>query len=169
MPLNENDKEKTAFSMPRGKFEFNVTPYGLCNAGAFYQRMIDIILSGLPTDRVLAYMDDLSIFSPNMEEHVVSLRAVFDRLRKAGVTLKLEKCVFACESIDFIGYNISKEGVKPQKSLMDAIENFARPTTRTELKRFLGTIGFYRNFVRDFSDISSPLNHLTSEKVDFTC
>ena len=62
MPLEERDKEKTAFSVPRGKFEFNVTPYGLCNAGALYQRMIDIVLSGLPSDRVLAYMDDISVY-----------------------------------------------------------------------------------------------------------
>ena len=62
MPLEEQDKEKTAFSVPRRKFEFNVTPYGLCNAGASYQRMMDIVLSGLSSDRVLAYIDDISVY-----------------------------------------------------------------------------------------------------------
>ena len=167
MPLDEVDKEKTAFSIPRGKFEFNVTPYGLCNAGASYQRMIDITLSGLPSDRVLAYMDDIAVFSATVDDHLLSLRTVFDKLREAGITLKLDKCVFACEQIDFIGYNVSKEGVRPQKALTEAIENFARPETRKELKRFLGTVGFYRNFIRNFADISNPLNRLTSEKIEF--
>ena len=73
MPVAEEDKEKTAFSVPRGKFEFNVIPFGLCNVGASYQRMIDITLSGLPSDRVLAYMDDIVIFSRIFQEHLLNL------------------------------------------------------------------------------------------------
>ena len=80
MLLSEDDKEKTAFSVPRGKYEFNVTPYGLCNAGASYQRMIDICLSGLPSHRILAYMEDIVIFSKDFNQHLNDLRSVFDRL-----------------------------------------------------------------------------------------
>ena len=82
LPLSEEDKEKTAFSITRGKYEFNVTPYGLSNAGASYQRMIDMCLAGLPANRVLAYMDDVVVFSPNFEEHVKDLDTVFGRLRE---------------------------------------------------------------------------------------
>ena len=89
MPLEEEDKEKTAFSVPRGKFEFNVTPYGLCNAEASYQQMIYICVAGLPADRVLAYVDDIVIFSSTFAEHISSLESVFPRLRSAGVTLTL--------------------------------------------------------------------------------
>ena len=167
MPLEENSKEKTAFLVPRGKFEFNVTPYGLCNAGPSYQRMIDITLSGLPTDCVLAYMDDIGIFTGTFDNHIQSLRAVVEKLKEAGITLKLEKCEFACEAIDFVGYNISNEGIKPQKILTEAIINFSRPTSKKELKRFLGMIGFYRNFIESFSKISKPLNNLTSDKIEF--
>ena len=167
MPLEENSKEKTAFSVPRGKFEFNVTPYGLCNAVPSYQRMIDITLYGLPTDRVLAYMDDIGIFTATFDDHMQSLRAVFEKLKEAGITLKLEKCEFACEAIDFVGYNISNEGIKPQKILTEAIINFSSPTSKKELKRFLGMIGFYRNFIESFSKISKPLNNLTSDKIEF--
>ena len=148
MPLEERDKEKTAFSVPRGKFEFNVTPYGLCNAGASYQRMIDIMLSGLPSDRVLEYMDDISVYSPTFREHLESLRMVFQKLRETGITLKLAKCQFVCESIDFIGYNISKDGVKPLSTLTETINSFSRPSSKKELKRFLGMIGFYRTLFR---------------------
>ena len=113
MPLEENSKEKTAFSVPCGKFEFNVTPYRLCSAGPSYQRMIDITLSRLPTDHVLAYMDNIGIFTATFDDHLQSLRAVFEKLKEAGITLKLEKCEFACEAIDFVRYSISNEGIKP--------------------------------------------------------
>ena len=74
MPLEEVDTEKTAFAVARGKFEYNVTPHGLCNAGASYQRIMDICLAGLPSDKMLAYMDDIVIFSSSLSEHVANLR-----------------------------------------------------------------------------------------------
>ena len=103
MPLNESDKEKTAFTVPRGKYEFNVTPYGLTNAGASYQRMIDMCLSGLSFDRILAYMDDVVIFSRTFHEHMEELHTVFEKLSAANITLKASKCVIASDSVDFWG------------------------------------------------------------------
>ena len=167
IPLAEEDKEKTAFSVPRGKFEFNRTPYGLTNAGATYQRMIDICLSGLPPDRVLAYMDDIVIFSKTYQEHLHTLETVFKRLLAAGITLKLSKCIFASNKVDFLGYELSEEGVKPQKRLTEAILTFATPLNRKELRRFLGLAGFYRRFIPQFASISRPLNRLTSDNVNF--
>eukprot|EP00112_Aurelia_sp_Birch-Aquarium-sp1_P008079 Seg1885.5 transcript_id=Seg1885.5/GoldUCD/mRNA.D3Y31 product="Retrovirus-related Pol polyprotein from transposon 17.6" pseudo=true protein_id=Seg1885.5/GoldUCD/D3Y31 len=165
MPLKAEDKEKTALSVPRGKFEFNVTPYGLCNAGASYQRLMDICLSGLPAERTLAYMDDIAIFSRTFDEHLKDIEAVFIRLRNTGITLKQSKCAFAKENVEFLGYELSMAGIKPQKRLTDAIRDFERPTTKKDLKRFLGLAGFYRNFIKDFAEISKPLNKLTSEVV----
>ena len=82
MPLSETDVEKMVFSVPcKGKFEFNVTPYGLSNAGASYQRMIDICLAGRPPDRILAYMDEKVIFTSTFDQHMKELAAVFERLR----------------------------------------------------------------------------------------
>ena len=106
IPLAEQDCEKTAFSVPRGKFDFNVTPYGLCNAGATYQRMIDITLSGLPLERVLAYMDDIVVYSKSFDEHIESLNTVVSCLRLSSITLKLSKCIFASEHVDFLGFNL---------------------------------------------------------------
>ena len=124
MPLAEDDKEKTAFSLPRGKYECDVTPFGLCNAGASYQRMMDITLSGLPTDRVLAYMDDVVIFSKTFEEHLTDIEHLFQRLRSSGVSLKLSKCVFASDKVDFLGFELSPEGIKPQARLTEAIHTY---------------------------------------------
>ena len=167
IPLSENDKEKTAFSVPRGKFEFNVMPFGLSNSGATYQRMMDMCLSGLPTDKVLSYMDDIVIFDSTFEEHMRDLRAVFDCLRSAKVTLKASKCVFANSKVDFLGFELSVNGIKPQHRLTDAINTFPQPTTKKELRRFLGMAGFYRAFIKNFATISQPLNKLTSDNVKF--
>ena len=167
MPLSEKDKEKTAFSIPRGKYEFNVTPYGLSNAGASYQRLMDMCLSGLPVNRILVYMDDLVIFSRTFEQHLLDIEEVFRRLRAANITLKATKCVFAADKVEFLGYELSSEGIKPQKRLTTAINEFHRPENKKEVKRFLGLAGFYRNFIKDFGNISHPLNRLTSDNVEF--
>ena len=173
MPLSEQDREKTAFSVPRGKFEFNVTPYGLCNAGASYQRLMDMCLSGLPADRVLAYMDDIVIFTPDFDTHLHQLKTVFTRLRSAGITLKASKCVIAHQKVDFLGYELSANGIQPQQRLTDAIRDFPCPSSKKELKRFLGLAGFYRQFIQNFAEISKPLNRLTNDTVvyawDQTC
>ncbi len=167
MPLEEQDKEKTAFSVPRGKYEFNVTPYGLCNAGASYQRLMDLCLSGLPADHVLAYMDDIAVYSNTFEDHLHDLEAIFLRLRSAGISLKASKCLFASHEVDFLGYHLSQNGIQPQDRLTSIIHDFPRPTTKKELKRFLGLSGFYCNFIKDFSKISKPLNSITSDQASF--
>lgn len=113
IPLAEHDRGKTAFSVQRGKFELNVTPYGLCNAGATYQRMIDIALSGLPDDRILAYMDDMVVFSKSFSEYLQDLQQIFRRLRYSSISLKLSKCVFASERVNFLGFTLSAAGIQP--------------------------------------------------------
>ena len=129
--------------------------------------MMDITLSGLPSDRVLAYMDDIVIFSGNFQEHLHNLEQVFQRLQSSGISLKLSKCIFACEKVNFLGFELSKGGIKPQARLTEAIDNYKRPENRKELKGFLGLAGFYRSFIQNFAEISQPLNKLTSENVPF--
>ena len=167
IPIEEEDKEKTAFSSPRGKWEFNVTPYGLCNAGATYQRTMDLNLSGLMGMRILAYLDDIIIFSRSYDEHLQQLRELLKCMRKHNISLNLSKCRFAMSQVDFLGYNISKDGVKPQKRLSEAIRNFQRPASKKDLKRFLGMASYYREFIEMFADTASPLHKLTSENIPF--
>ena len=165
--LEEKDREKTAFSIPHGKFEFNVMTFGLKNAGATYQRMMDITLSGLPPDRVLAYLDDIVIFSRSFEEHKRIVDMVLEKLEAAGITLRPEKCVFGSNEVNYLGYYMNEEGIRPQKALVEAIQNFTRPESKKEVRRFLGTAGFYRDFIRNFADISTPLRNLTKDDVKF--
>ena len=166
IPLADSDKEKTAFSVPHGKFEFNVMPFGLCNA-ASYQRMIDINLAGLPANRILAYMDDIVSVSSTLSEHLECIKHVFKRLQSSNISLKLSKCTFASNKVDFLGFQLSNEGIKPQSRLTDAIQTFGVLKTKKELKGFFGLAGFYRDFIPTFTHISKPLNDLTSDKVPF--
>ena len=165
--LKEEDREKTAFSVPNGKFEFNVMAFGLRNAGPTYQRMIDICLSGLPTDRLAAYLDDIVIFSKSWEEHISDVDMVLRRFSEANISLRPDKCVFGSDEIDFLGYHINENGITPRKELVDSIIDFKQPKSKKEIKRFLGTVGFYHNFIEKFSDISYPLRHLTKDEVPF--
>ena len=165
--LEEKDREKTAFSIPHGKFEFNVMTFGLKNAGATYQRMMDIVLSGLPPDRVMAYLDDIIIFSRSLEEHLRDVDKVLEKLELAGITLRPEKCIFGSNEVDYLGYHMNESGIRPQKQLVEAIQDFPCPTTKKEVRRFLGTAGFYRDFIRNFADISEPLRYLTKDATKF--
>ena len=129
--------------------------------------MMDICLSGLPQDGILAYLDDIVVFSSSFEIHMNDLEDVFKRLRAANVSLKLSKCKFATDNVDFLGYNLSVEGIKPQEFLTESIFSFQKPTNKKEVKQFLGLSGFYRSFIRKFSEISQPLRKLTSANVKF--
>ena len=165
--LEEKDREKTAFSIPHGKFEFKVKTFGWRNAGATYHRIMDIILSGLPPDRVLAYLDDIVIFSRSWDEHKQDVKLVLDKLETAGITLRPEKCMFGSNEVDYLGYYMNEYGIRPQKALVEAIQDFARPESKKEVRRFLGTVGFYRDFMRNFADISTPLRNLTKDTTVF--
>ena len=136
--IKEGHREKTAFSIPNGKYEFN--------AGATYQGLIDICLSGLPSERIIAYLDDIVIFNKTYEEHLTDLEKVFDRLRVSNVSLCAEKCAFGCNEIDFLGYNLSSAGIKPRNELVEAIVNFSQPKTKKGVKEISRYRGIFQKF-----------------------
>ena len=129
--------------------------------------MIDLFLAGLPPDRILAYMDDIVIFTSTFDQHMKELIAVFTLLRRSNISLKASKCIFASDKVDFLGYELSSHGIQPQKRLTEAINDFPCPESKCEVHQFLGLAGFYRNFIQDFADISRPLNRLTGDGVLF--
>ena len=111
--VEEQDKEKTAFSTPKGHFEFNVMPFGLTNAPATFQRLMECVLAGLTQEQCLIYLDDIVVFSKSFEEHIERLTNVFQALRQAGLTLKLSKCYFAQKEVKYLGHIVSAAGVRP--------------------------------------------------------
>ncbi len=108
------------------------------------------------------YLDDLVIFSNDWEEHLSLLRTVFERLERASLTLNLAKCVFGKATVTYLGKQVGHGHVKPVEAKVAAITEFPVPVTRRELRRFLGMVGYYRNFCKNFSTVVTPLTNLLS-------
>ncbi len=123
IPLASDSKEKTAFITDSGLYEFNVMPFGLCNAPTTFQRFMDATLAGLEWKSLLVYMDDIIIFSSTFSEHVKDLDEVFTRLDIANITLNINKCEFFKEKIHYLGHVVSVEGIQPSQDKIKAILN----------------------------------------------
>ena len=118
------------------------------------------VLSGLP--RVFAYLDDIIIMSPDLDDHRKLLSLVFERLQQHGLVVNDTKCVFAVKELSFLGHLVSAEGLKPMTNNVKAITDYVRPRTKRELRRFLGMIQFYCKFIPDCGEILSPPHSLLS-------
>ena len=164
--LSESAKPKTAFVISNlGKYEFNRTPFGLAQAPAYFQKLINMVLYGI--DFAMGYLDDIIIFSRTEEEHLKHLEIIFQRLREAGLKLKLQKCSFFKKHIQYLGHLISDEGIQPLPEKLESIRKMSVPTTPKEVKQFLGLVGYYRKFIPRFADISRLLTKLTRKNVSF--
>ncbi|GFV04998.1 hypothetical protein TNCV_1347461 [Trichonephila clavipes] len=153
--IASEDIHKTAICTPLGLFESTRMQFGLCNAASTFQRFIDELTRGLKG--VYAFIDDIIIASQNVQEHTTNLRALFERLYYYGLTIKPSKCTFGVDSLKFLGFQVSSEGISPLPDRVNAIQNFPRPNTLTQLRRFLGMINFYRRFIPKAAHILAPL------------
>ena len=135
VPMRERDVEKTAFNTPRGLFEMLVMPFGLVNAQATFQRLMDNTLRGLK--RTDSYIDDCIIYSHSFEQHMEDLRTVFTRLHQAKLHVKVMKCQFARKEVEFLGHVVTRHGRTPMSSAAQKLSKFPRPQgVVTELQRF---------------------------------
>ena len=159
--LTERSKPLTAFETPRGLFQFRTMPFDLVNSGATFCRLMRIIQSFLPN--VDSFVDDMWIFTETWKDHMTSLRQVLDRLRSAKLMAKPSKCMIGYDSIECLGHNIVGQTVRPQEDKIQAIRDAPRPSTKRQIKSFLGLAGFYRRFIPNFSSIASPLTDLTKK------
>ena len=167
IPVANEDRPKTAFKTKKGLFEFKVMPFGLCNAPATFQRVMDRLLIGLKWNFCLVYLDDIVIFSKTFEKHIEHLEEVFKRIQNANFHLKAEKCVFGRKEIIYLGYSISKEGIKPEPSKLTAIQSIKAPSKIKQLQQFLGLCSYYRRFIKNFAQIAEPLNQLLRKSIKF--
>ena len=167
IPLDTGDAEKTAFTTHCGLFEFTCMPFGLCNAPATFQRLMQVVLAGLEWKCCFVYIDDILICSRSFEEHIAHLRLVFQRLVKANLKLKLSKCSFLRKLVQYLGHIISQEGISPDPGKTSKVRNYPVPTDVTTLRQFLGLASYYRRFVPKFSKVSGPLHALTKKGVHF--
>ena len=160
--LGKSSRAKTAFVTPFGKYEFLMVPFGLAQAPAYFQLLMNKVLKGLKF--AMTYLDDTIIFSENELQHLEHLEIVFSHLREAGLKMKCSKCDFFKSKIHYLGHLISPEGISPLPNKLDCIKHMPALKDVKEIKQFLGLIGYYRKFVPRFADISRPLT--TSMKKD---
>ena len=165
IPLTERAKKISAFVTSDGFYQYRVMPFGMKNSAASFQRLTNKIIQDL--DGTAVYIDDIIVFSDSWLEHIQRLRNLFKRLEDANLTINLAKSEIAKSSLDYLGFKIGNGELHPLKPKIQVITDFPIPKTRKELRRFLGMIGFYRKFCRNFSDVVSPLTNLTSPKKGF--
>ncbi len=158
--IREGDEWKTAFVTPTGHYEYRVMPYGLVNAPSVFQGFMHEVLREFLHRFVIVYIDDILIYSRSLAEHRHHVAEVLQQLCKYQLYLKAEKCIFHQPSVHFLGYIISKGGIRMGKGKVEAITSWPRPTTIKELQRFLGFSNFYRRFIANYSSITSPLTDL---------
>lgn len=144
------DREKTAFTTPMGLFEFDRMPFGLCNAPATFQRVMEHCLGHRNFEMVLLYLDDVIIFSRTYEEHLEHLEEVFTQLVRAGLKLKPSKCHLLKPKVQYLGHVVSAEGVKPDPEKIRVVRDWSVPKTEKDVRSFLGFVGYYRRFIENY-------------------
>lgn len=166
IPIAKEDAQKTAIITPFGLFEFNCMTFGLRNSGQTFQRFMHEVLRGLD-DIVFCFVDDLLVHSKDQDEHRRHIEIVLERLNTYGVSLNIDKCEFNRENIEFLGYEVSSDGIKPTQDRIQAIVNYPKPQTIQDLRRFLGMINFYRSCLPHQAEYQHELNkylHNTKKK-----
>ena len=159
--LDEADKEKTAFQVwGVGFFEANRMPFGLCNAPATFQRLMERCMGELNLKECLIYLDDIIIYSPDIDSHLERLDAVFKRLAEFNLTIKPSKCEFFKTETTYLGHVVSSEGIKADPKKTDAVHNWLIPKNAKEVRQFLGFSGYYPRFVCNYARLARPLNDL---------
>lgn len=165
--MSSDSKEKTAFITHEGLYEFSVMPFGLCNAPATFQRLMEVTLCGLARSKCVVYLDDILIMGKSFQEHLNNLKEVFGRLRIAGLRLKPQKCHLVKQEVKYLGYAVSYSGISADPDKVTAVQDYPRPQTVKQLRSFLGLASYYRRFIPRFSQVAAPLYALTKKDASF--
>ena len=167
LPMSPESIEKTAFVCHRGLFECSRLPFGLANAPSVYQRAMNKVLGDFIGKFVMVFIDDIVIYSNSESDHKAHVEQVLQRLEEAGLTLKDSKCHWAQSQIDLLGYVVSAQGVSAQPAKTSAIRALAPPENVSELRRFLGMTGYYRQLIPDYARKATALYALTKKDAEW--
>lgn len=165
--MEEKARPLTAFRTHRGLFEFNVMPYGLKNAPATFSRLMGEVLGDLYWKNVCCYLDDILVHGKTFEECMDRLQDVLRRLRRANLTLALNKCAFFPKEVLYLGYVIAEGKIKPNQKRVEALGKIATPKSVKDVRSLLGCVGYFRQFIKNYAEIAEPLNRLLRKKVVF--
>lgn len=168
MAVKESDRSKTAFSTRYGLFEWKVLPFGLCNAPSAFMRIMNSVLEPHMRDFVVVYLDDILIFSRTVEEHERHVSEILRLLLKHDLKLSKDKCSWFQSKIEFVGFWIDEQGVHTDQSKIAAVQQWPIPTSRRQVRGFLGLTGFYRKFIQNYAKLAGPLYELTGHLTEFT-
>ena len=165
LELSPEARAKSAFVTPLDKFEFTRCQFSLTQAPAYFQRLINKVIKGLPF--AFGYLDDVLIHSPDIESHLQHMRILLQRLREADLKLKNSKCNYFKTHVQYLGHLVSGKGIKPLPEKLESVKKMPAPTTPKEIKQFLRLVGYYRKFLPRFVDIARPMTNLTKQDVSF--
>lgn len=168
VPVSIDSIKYTSFVTPLGQFEFTRMPFGARNASSVFQRYINTLFRSLvDSNKILIYMDDIMVATTTLEEHLGILSEVFSIIGKHSLKLKLAKCRFLFNEINYLGYSIKDSQIRPNPTNIEAIENFPEPKCTREVHSFLGLASYFRKFINSFATIAKPLYDLIRKDVDF--
>ena len=165
--IRDSDIPKTAFCSRYGHYEFIVMSFGLTNAPTVFMNLMNRVFKDFLDSFVIVFIDDILIYSKTEAEHEEHLHQVLETLRANKLYAKFSKCEFWLKKVTFLGHVVSSEGVSVDPAKIEAVTNWPRPSTVSEIRSFLGLAGYYRRFVEDFSRIASPLTQLTRKGIPF--
>lgn len=158
--MSDADIFKTAFRTHEGHYEYVVMPFGLCNAPSTFQATMNSLFRPFIRKFVLVFFDDILVYSSDLQSHLNHLDCVLRTLQQADFRLKASKCIFGQRRIEYLGHFVSRRGVEPDSSKIQAMLHWPPPTTTKALCGFLGLTGFYCRFVKNYAQIAAPLTHL---------
>ena len=165
--LDEDASQKSTFVVRSGLYRWKCMPFGLCNAPATFERLMEKIMAGLQWEILLIYLDDIIVFGQTVTETLARLRVVFERLRLAGLKLKPSKCHLFQQSVAYLGHIVSSEGIATDPQKVETVASWPTPRCVREVRSFLGLASYYRRFIRGFAEIASPLHALTEKAREF--
>jgi hypothetical protein len=165
--MRSTDVEKTAFVTHEGQYEWENMPFGLMNAPATFQRMMNNAFAGLTWHCCLVYLDDIIIYSNTFEDHLRDLALVFQRVDEHGLRMKPSKCFIACDKVQYLGHMLTPDGLRAAPSKLKAIHEWPIPRNVKEVQSFLGLCGYYRKLIKDFAKLEKPLRDLTCKGTVF--
>ena len=165
--MEMEDREKTAFAAKQGLYHFTVMPFGLCNAPATFERLMDKILHGYLWERCMCYLDDIIIYGCTFSQALENLRAVFERIRTSGLKLQPRKCELFRKELLYLRFIVNGKGVKPDLTKLDAIRKWPVPCNVHDVRSFLGFANYHRRFVKNYAVIAEPLLVTTRGKQTF--
>ena len=165
--LDEESKQKTAFATHLGLHQWNVMPFGLMGAPGTFQKLMQTVLGSMSYKQLLVYLDDVIVPAKSVVEGVDRLSEVFRRFREANLKLKPKKCTLFQEKVAFSGHIVSADGIATDPAKVESVSKWPTPTSKTQVRSFLGLASYYRKYIRGFAHIAHPLNRLTDKKSEF--